>query len=154
MTKNTDTVVMEMLEKVQAKKAEIEKALSIPRWRTNCSIDVTWSCLPNRDIKSSNRINLATITDTNVILDLFSLLTQRENDQKEVAKELNIKPNLNWQAYSIDDWKKDLKDRMAQITVEQKRKELEELDKRINKLVSPEQRREMELEAIKKLLGD
>lgn len=56
--------------------------------------------------------------------------------------------------YTIDLWKKDIKTRIDQLTLEDKKKHLDVLDKRIDNLVSPEQRRELELEAIKKELGE
>lgn len=57
-------------------------------------------------------------------------------------------------AYPIADWKDDLRTRADQLGIEQKKKDFETLDKRVNSLVSPEQRREMELIALQKELGE
>ncbi len=47
-----------------------------------------------------------------------------------------------------------MKTRAEQISLEGKKREIEALDKRINGLVSMEQRRELELAAIQKELGE
>ena len=40
------------------------------------------------------------------------------------------------------------------LKIEKEKQEIEELDKRVNKLVTSEQRREMELKALQEILGE
>lgn len=145
MPKTTDEAVMELLVKVEKKKAEVKAAKKRPQWKTNLSI--------GRDANSSQgRVNIMTRTDPNEIIDWYIFLMQKEEYINRAAAELNLPPDLTWLGYPISDWKADLKVRAAQLSIDIKQKEIDELDKRVNKLVSPEQRRAMELEALQKLL--
>jgi hypothetical protein len=52
----------------------------------------------------------------------------------------------------VDEWKEDFQTRVNQISVQEKRKELAELESRLNAIISPELKAQMELDAIAKLL--
>lgn len=145
--KTTDDLVLEMLKKVQQKKEEVKAAKKKPQWKTNLSI--------GRDSSTSQgRVNIMTRTDPNEIIDWFVFLTQKEEGIEKAAEELGLPADLTWLGYTIADWKCDLKARAAQLSVDAKQKEIEALDKRVNKLVSPDQRREMELAALQALLAE
>ena len=79
---------------------------------------------------------------------------QREEYAEKAAEELGLPVDLIWLGYPIADWKMDLKSRAAQLSVEQKKREIEALSKRVDKLVSPDQRREMELKALQLILDE
>ncbi len=146
-TKTTDDLVMELLKKVQQKKEEIKAAKKKPNWKTNLSL--------GRDSNGvHDRVNIQTRTDPNEIIDWYVFITQKEEGFAQAAKELGLSVNLTWHGYPISDWKDDLKTRAAQLSVDQKQKEMEALDKRVNKLVSPDQRREMELQALQQILAE
>ena len=145
--KTTDDLVLEMLKKVQQKKEEVKAAKKKPQWKTNLSI--------GRDSSTSQgRVNIMTRTDPNEIIDWFIFLTQKEEGVEKAAEELGLPADTTWLGYSIEDWKCDLKARAAQLSIDAKQKEIEALDKRVNKLVSPDQRREMELAALQALLAE
>ncbi len=146
MAKTTDEAVMQLLIKVQQKTEEIKKAKKRPQWKTNCTLGF--------DPESpQGRVNIMTVRDASKVVDLYAFLIQREEFFKQAAHELGLEVDLVYMGYSFDDWKVDLMSRAAQLSVEQKKKEVEALDRRVNKLVSPDQRREMELEALQKILG-
>jgi hypothetical protein len=64
-------------------------------------------------------------------------------------------PTFKWNGYTVKEWIGDLKMRVAQIQIKKKEDKLEQLEKRLNKIVSPEMRADMELEAIQsELEGD
>jgi hypothetical protein len=56
--------------------------------------------------------------------------------------------------YGFDAWKTDIRSRVNQLQVNAKKKELESLETRLDALVTVEQRRELELAAIQKELGE
>lgn len=145
-TKSADEIVMELLIKVGKKKEEIKAAKKKPQWKTNCSLGM--------DPKSSqDRTNIQVVREPRTLINLYGFLTQMEEHHGNAADELGLPADLTYMAYPIEDWKDDLKSRAAQLSVETKQKEMAELDKRVNKLVSPEQRRTMELEALQQILG-
>jgi len=145
--KDVDAAVLGLLKQVEKKKLEIKKAKKKPQWKTNCTIGY--------DPESPDgRVNIMTVRSLPKILDLTAFLLQRKQLAEDAAKVLGVDPNFEYMAYLIDEWIDDLKTRAGQLTIEQKQKELEELDKRVNKLVSPDQRREMELEALEALVAD
>ena len=55
-------------------------------------------------------------------------------------------------SYLVSDWIQDMKTRAAKIQLISEKNELAELESRLQAIVSPEQRRLMELEAIAKSL--
>lgn len=64
----------------------------------------------------------------------------------------------NWPGFvylgsPVEDWLADIKARIAKVKIGEKRKKLEDLEKRLNAIVSPELRAQLELEAIEKALG-
>lgn len=146
-TESIDQAVMKLLKKVQQKKEEIEAAKKKPRWKTNCSIAF------NPDSEVHDRINLQ-VQSARKLIDLYAFLDQMEGHLERAARELGLEVDLTYMAYSISDWKDDLKTRAAQVSVKQKEQEMAALDARVSKLVSPDQRREMELRALQELLGD
>lgn len=145
--KTTDDLVLELLKKVENKKNEIKAAKKAPKWKTNLSI--------GRDPKTTHgRVNIMTRTDSNEIIDWYIFLIKREEHISKAAEELGLPADLTWLGFPISDWKADLKTRASQLSIDAKQKEVEALDKRVNKLVSPDQRREMELKALQELLAE
>lgn len=147
MAKNTDEAVLLLLQKVEQKKAEIKQAQKKPNWLTNLTIGYN----PET---TADRVNIMTVRDAQKIIDLYAFLSTKEEAVESAAAELGLEADGTYMGYSYADWKTDLKARAAQLGVEKKKRELDTLDKRVNSLVSPEQRREMELAALTAELGD
>lgn len=158
MAKETDDAVMKLLVTVEKKKNEIKALKQKPQWLTNCSFGyetpVSKRRIGERDEDSHDRVNIQTRRDVDELLGFYSLLLQKEEYLHRAATELGVKTELKHMNFTIADWKADLKTRIGQLSIEQKQKEIDELDNRVNKLVSPDQRREMELKAIQELLGE
>lgn len=144
--KSTDDAVMELLRTVKQKKDEIKALSRKPNWLTTCTLG------RNSD-SAADRVNIMTIVDPARIIELYTFLLEKELHWEKAAKDLGFDLAPTHQGYSIADWKADLKTRASQLVLEQKRRDIDTLDKRINSLVSPDQRREMELEALQKELG-
>ena len=51
------------------------------------------------------------------------------------------------------EWKSDFQTRVNQISIQEKRKELAEIEARLNAIISPELKAQMELEALTELLS-
>ncbi len=143
--KTTDDLVLELLRKVQQKKQEIKAAKRAPKWKTNLSL--------GRDPSTTHgRVNIMTRTDPNEIIDWYIFFIKKEEHITKASEELGLPADLTWLGFPVADWKEDLKTCAARLSIDAKQKEMEALDKRVNKLVSPDQRREMELKALTELL--
>ncbi len=142
-----DNAVMDLLLTVTRKKDEIKKAKKRPQWKTNCTFGY------NPD-ELNDRVNIMTVRNPARLIDFYVFLLQKEQFSANAADELGLELDLTWLGYPIADWKADLKSRAAQLSVDKKQKEMEALDKRVNKLVSPDQRREMELKLLQDILND
>ena len=87
------------------------------------------------------------------LVEIAAFLQEKEKSYYEAAKALGVSaPDFIWQNFSVADWLEDIKTRIDKIQIADKRKKLETLEKRLNKVVSPELRAEMELEAIEEEL--
>ena len=147
-TKSVDDAVMELLRKVETKKKEVNEAKKKPQWKTNCSIAA------DPDPDPHDHKNIQVMRTPREVIEWFAFLLSKEQLLQQAADELGLEPDLTWMAYPIADWKDDLKTRAGQLSIDQKEAEIVALDKRVNKLVSPEQRREMELKALQELLDE
>ena len=144
---SVDQAVLDLLVKVDQKKKEIAKAKTRPSWKTSCTF--------GRDPASAaDRTNIQTVRESRKLVEIYAFLTSQESELHKAAKELNVEFDGTWQNYSINDWKDDLKTRAGQLSIESKQKELDALDERVNRLVSPDQRRAMELKALQQMLED
>lgn len=153
MANDIDAAVIELLKKVEKKKSEIEAAKQKPRWKTNCSF-TDKKPKSGESGKIEDRENLITVKDLNRLVEMFAFFVRLEESLQSAAAQMGVTPNLEWLGYPIADWKDDIKARAGTVSLESKKVELAELDKRVNRLVSPEQRRAMELKALQELLKD
>ena len=141
-----DSAVINMLTQIEAKKKELAKAKVRPVWKTSCTF--------GRDPSvSTNRTNIQTVRDIRTLVEIYGFLNTQEKELDLAADQLGVNVTPTWQNYTFLEWKEDLQTRVGQLSIEEKQKELDELDRRVNSLVTPEQRRAMELEALQKILG-
>lgn len=146
-TKTTDEAVMELLVTVARNKKEIEALKKRPQWKTNCSFGFSTT-------DTHDRINIGVERDPRVLIEFYIFLMKLEEYMQKAASELGLDVEMTHLAYPIEEWKTDLKARAGQLLLEKKKKEMEVLDARVNKLVSPDQRRKMELVALQKILAE
>ena len=133
--------VQDLFDVVQAKKAEISKAEK-PVWQTNCSFGY--------DKASSSRINLRTVSNINELVDILAFILGKERDFNEAKEYLELEATFEWFGFPVSDWAKDIKSRASQIQLGTKKKQLEEYEVRLNRLVSKEVRDQMDLAEIMK----
>lgn len=142
--KTTDELVKELFDSVQEKKLVIEKA-ERPCWETSGNFGYSAN-------SGHDRVNIQTVTDVRKLVEMYAFLIDREEKSENAAKDLGVDYKFTWLGFSVDEWKNDFQTRVNQISIQEKRKELSEIESRLNAIISPELKAQMELEAISKLL--
>lgn len=138
--KQTDTKTLDLIREINRQKEEISKAEK-PNWVTNCSFGYIED--------SPNRINLHVESNLRNLISIGAFLLDKERSYKEAGEKLGVEADkFRWGGFSTDDWFEDLRTRINKIQIASKRKKLEALEARLNLIISPELRAEMELEAI------
>ena len=137
--KTADEIVQDLVQVVKQKREEISKA-ERPNWITNGSFKYAKG--------SAESFNLQTISDVNVFINALAFLIDREKSFKMACETLGVKSEFDWFGFSLEDWSSDFKTRITKIQIGQKKKELEIYESKLDKLISPEMRRTMELEEI------
>jgi len=142
MAKKTDQQTLKLIEEVKKRKADIAKSQK-PCWKTNCTFTFI-----EGDLGKSTNIKVE--KDLVKLIGFASFLKSRADNYAGVAKELAVEdaPEFAWNGFSVADWIDDLKTRIAQIQIETKKSKLEKLENRLDKIISPDLRAEMELAAI------
>lgn len=138
----TDKKTLELIAQVKAKKAAIAKAEK-PSYNTNLSFSYVEG---NR----SGATNLNVETDVRKLISIAAFLTERSAAYLVAAKLLGVDkpPEFTWDGFTVEDWIADLKMKITKIQIVAEKKKLEALEERLNKIISPEKRAELELEAI------
>lgn len=144
-TKNIDAKVLELFNTVRRKQKEIGAGERV-NWKTNCSFSYSGA--------THDRFNLQVTTDLSQLVDAFIFLQTKIEYWKDACDKLGVKVPLKWSGYAPGDWQDDIKSRVGQLQLSEKRKELKNLEARLDSLITVDQRREMELEAITKELGE
>lgn len=139
-----DQRVLDLIDLAKKKKEAIAKAEK-PNWKTNCSF--------SKDEFGSNRINLQATTDVAVLVGILAFLITAKGAFEEAAKMLGIEQQFIWMGFSFEDWKSDIETRVTKLEITKEKKNLEMIEERLGKLISPELRQELELQELEKALG-
>lgn len=147
MPAKTDKKTLELINDVKRQKAEIAKA-ERANWRTNCAFAYQEG--------SANTQNLQVVSNIRDLINIAAFLMDRSKSYKEAATAIgvDVAPEFTWSGFTLEDWIEDLKTRMSKIQVAARRKKLEACEERLNKIISPELRAELELAAITEELGN
>jgi hypothetical protein len=142
-TKTKDEIIVELQEQIKIRKEEI-KSIERPNWKTPCAFKET----PN-----GYSINIHTIQDPSAVINILAFLKVKKESIEAASKELGFEGGVfKHDGYTYNDWKHDLQLRLSKITIAGKKAKLDDLEKRLAKLESPELREQRELEAIMKEL--
>lgn len=141
-TSQTDKIVQSLFDKIQEKKLEITKAEK-PSWKTNCAFKNSQEGL----------INVQTISDPAMLVKILAHLISERNSYSAALVSLNLTGEFSWQGYTFEEWFSDIKTRLAKIHINKKKSDLKDWEERLDKLVSPERKQALELEALQKLIG-
>lgn len=144
MADKTDQKTLELLAEVKRRKEEIADA-ERPNFKTNLSF---------RYHPDSNHINLRVLKDLQKILSIASFLIGQRDHYERAAAMFGVEaPPCEWENFSVDDWLADLSTLANRCVLNKKRDQLKKMEARLDKIISPEKRRELELEAIEKELN-
>ena len=146
-TKNTDQIVLELLNKVEEKKKQIGNA-ERPSWVTNCSFGY------NADANA--RINLQVVRELEQLAEIHAFLTVKYDTFRQSLGLLKLTEKevpFRHLGFTYTQWECDIQTRINQLRIKAKKDELTVLEARVNALVSPEQRRAIELEKLVREIG-
>ena len=140
MSQTKDEIIISLQNDVSKLKEEIQ-TIEKPNWITNCNYQA--------EVGLSTQ-NIHVISDVNKLIQIMGKLIENERIHNEAVKELNLpkKYTFKHQDFSVNDWKNDIKLRIGQISLKEKKTILLNLEERLSKLESPELREQRELENI------
>ncbi len=148
MVDKIDEKINKLFEVVRKQKEEVEAAEKEAKqsWKTKCSIVVPFS----RDDKP---VNLQTVLEPGLKNIVIGLLKHRDYTN-EAEQLLGVEKTDKYEGYSYEDWFADCKKRITMLNLKAKKERLALAEQSLNAIVSPEQRRAMELERITASLGE
>jgi len=138
---NKDKVVAELQEIVKTKKAEIA-SIERPNYKTHMSLNI-----------GNGSVNLNTVTDPFVLGTSLGTLLRLKADYSAAAEILGFNETYKHQGFPVEDWVDDIQARFEKVTINQKKQQLEIIEKRLAALESKESREEKELKEIQSLLN-
>jgi hypothetical protein len=147
MVDKIDDQINKLFEVVRKQREEVEAAEKETKqsWKTKCSLVVPYS-------RDEVIVNLQTAKEEKVKTIVMGLLKHR--DYALEAEQLLGLPQTNqYDGFSYEDWISDCKKRIAMLGIKAKKELLALTEQRLNAIVSPEQKRAMELAEITKSLG-
>lgn len=137
-----DKVVDDLMTKVKDRRAKVG-ALKKSQWVTPCTL-----VLPGHE-----RLNIQVCSDLGLLAMSCGILMRMKQDMEAASTELDVEIEPKWQNYAIDDWVADIKLRVKVTQLKREQERLANLEDKLGKLMSPEQRRRMELADIEAELG-
>lgn len=143
MKNKQDELVQSLIALTEQKKKAIAKAEK-PSWQTNCSFSF--------NPEGSNRINIQTVGELDVLSRMLGFLIQMKDSHDQAIIKLGLTLPFKWMGFTLQEWENDFITRVDKIQITQKKKELTDLQTRLDKLISPELKAKMELEDIQKML--
>jgi hypothetical protein len=142
---NIDQTIQLLFTKLAERKAKVAdlKAQVGKSWKTNGTF---------RMIGAQATTNLQTAS-TELVEDIAIQLCTLELGSAQAMTRLGRPVSAKIQGYTIADWFADLTKRLATIDVRVEEQELAALEARLNQVLSPEERRRIEVEMLAKELG-
>ena len=139
-----DERVALLFAKLQAKQAEVANA-ERPQY-----ITAGFFRFSTRD----EQIDIKTARDERKLVEILAFLKEREESFAKAATDLGVEASFTWLGFTTEDWFKDLKTRVSGLQIAKRRAELKDLEERVNAVMTPELRREMEMKALEATLLD
>lgn len=132
-----DDKINELFVVLSKQQAEVDAAEADSKkpWKTKCSFML--------NVVSTN-INIQT-ANASLLIEIQAELSLKEAFFGKAAEDLGLTWDGKWDGFSVEDWHSDLIKRAAIININAKKAKLAELEKKLNAIVSPDQRRQIEL---------
>jgi hypothetical protein len=137
----------ELIKQLMAKVAEQKTALGTkPK--------VSWKTNGVYKFDGRDYFNINTVSNPEQLVMALAHMLNNHKSCQEAAERLGVDIQESvYSGYKISEWEEDFKLRISILKWEEKKKNLEETEKKLAGLVSEEARTEMELEKISKSLG-
>lgn len=143
MKNKTDEITLKLIQEIKKQKKEISNA-ERPKWLTNCTFSY------NEKLTDAINIRVESVAK---LISCAAFLIDKEKSYNEAGKFLGVEtPTFSWCGYKTQEWLEDIKNLINKNQIELKKKKLESLESRLNAIISPELRAQMELEEISKEL--
>lgn len=148
-TETPDDKIAQLLALVERQKASIAEA-ERPVFRTNRTFSFV-----DGDLNKVH--NLAVVADVGALLKMAAHVMAQSSFYVAAGVSIlgneEVPPKFLWNGYSGEDWIHDIKLRVSQIRLRAQREKLQLLEERLDKIISPERRKELELAAIERELA-
>jgi len=140
---NIDDKIMKLFEVVKTQREEVARAEKETKqsWKTKCVFEL-----------NAQRYNIQTAQVPDVVQIVKILLIEQEY-LKDANRILNLEFDDKLCGFAFDEWLADCNKRVSVIQLKQKKDKLVDLENRLQAIVSPEQKRLMELASITESLG-
>ena len=138
-TLTRDERVLALFEKLQSKKAEVANA-ERPVYVTGGQFRYSESV--------GTSVDIMTVRDERKLVEILVFLKDRSERYPAACEELGVEAEFKWLGFTYDEWKQDLKTRVSVLQIAKRKAELKELEARVNAVMTPELRAELELKAL------
>jgi len=152
MSDKIDDRVRVLFDKVEQKRKQIKSIKGKPHFTTNNVF--TWFT-GGAPAGAPVNLNVQTIES---LLEIYSFLIDKEQSfQKTLAKlaakgiELDVK--FSHGGYSLEDWLKDIELHLSLKNIKKEEDKLKAMEAKLENLISPEMRRQLEIESLEKELA-
>jgi hypothetical protein len=141
-----DKTIQQLFDKLNQRKQKVSdlKARVAKAWKTNGTYRMFGAPTPT-SIQTASK---------EVILEIATQLCLLEDAHATAATRLEQPASNKVQGYTFEDWFGDLKKRLAAIDVREEENQLAILESRLNQVLSPEERRRIEVELLSKEIGE
>lgn len=136
--------VQRLFNALEAKKAEVMNAEK-PQYITGGQFRYSESV--------GNTTDISVVRDIRKLVEILAFLKERAVSYAEAAAQLKVDASFTWLGFNLEEWTKDLQTRVSVLQIAKVRAELIELEARINKVVTPAMREQMETAALEAALG-
>jgi hypothetical protein len=143
MANSKDELIDSLVQKTQAKKAEIEK-LSKPTWLTNAAFKG----------ENNYNVNIKVVDNVKQLVEILAYIIGKENDFNAANLILNTNEKFDFLGFPVESWVNDIKARIDMINISVKKKELNLIEQQLDSLVSKERKEELLLQQILKQLDN
>lgn len=140
-----DQKIKSLFEKIAKQREEVEKAEKEMKggWLTNLSLTLPgWQA-----------ININTTEKGRLVFAVAKLISQRES-LRQACEVLDTEFVNDFNGYPYESWISDVKKRIASLEIKEKKQKLANLEKRLEKIESPDEKRSKELSSILDDLDD
>lgn len=137
--KKQDEQVQDLLKILKEKREKLAN-LNAPEWKANSTFKFGRGEADSFEVRTNS-------IDT-VFISALGFLMDREKSFNVASKELDLEREFRWFGHTVEEWKEDFKTRLAQIEVEKEKAEVEILEAKVNRLMSPELKKQIELDKL------